>query len=376
MRGPLLSCNANDSVTPMTTAWTEADICRIDPAVASVVPLVRDLAYCGLRDDRVYWDMWPVAAREGGTVRPAGRELWMALTAPRRDDPGLRHFEATISLLERTASGWLDRGPVLPSAGTPYEREWAGSATTDGTAISLYFTGAGIAGRPGGYQQQLFEAHGSIGPDGLPEAWSTPTSSITHRSSHYMPADAHDGVPGQIKAFRDPSWFRDPADGAEYLLFTASLADSRSDYNGAVGVARKSERGWELLPPLISADGINNELERAHAVFHDGRYYVFWVTQTATFAPHLRHAPTGLYGMVGETLFGPYHPLNGGGLVLRNPSQEPSQTYSWFVSADLAISSFVDICPTAPSGFGGIPATLLRLWIDGDRCGLALDETV
>lgn len=155
---------------------------------------------------------------------------------------------------------------------------------------------------------------------------------------------------------------------------TASLAGARSEYNGAVGIARRGRTGWETLPPLVHADRVNNELERAHAVFHAGRYYLFWSTQRHTFAPELRHAPTGLYGMVANSLSGPYRPLNGGGLVLANPDDAPAQTYSWFVSRELVVSSFVDALPGTGAGtaaFGGVPAPLLRLAIDGDRCALA-----
>ena len=210
--------------------------------------------------------------------------------------------------------------------------------------------------------------------------------SISAPCAHYQPADAHEGEAGRIKAFRDPARFRDPADGAEYLIFTASLAGAASEYNGAVGIARKGADGWDLLPPLVHADGVNNELERAHAVFHQGRYYLFWATQQATFAPDLRHAPTGLYGMVADSLFGPYTPLNGSGLVLRNPAEEPFQTYSWFVSAELLVSSFVDFWglggaavpedPTAAARcFGGVPAPLLRIEAESATCRLATPVT-
>jgi levansucrase len=306
----------------------------------------------------------------------------MALTAPDRGDPALRHFEAKIRLIERRDGKWHDLGPVLLDRPVSYEREWAGSAVTDGAAITLYFTGAGVSARPGGFQQALYETHARLGADGLPRDWSPPRVLIEATLPHYQPANLHEGEPGRIKAFRDPSWFRDPAGGAEYLVFTASLAGSASDYNGAVGIARKAGAGWELLPPLIHADGVNNELERAHLVAHGGRYYVFWATQRGTFEPRLRHAPTGLYGMVADSLFGEYRPLNGSGLVLANPDTEPSQTYSWLVTADLVVSSFVDFwgldggyIPAEPAEaaarFGGVPAPLLRLKIEGDRCRLA-----
>jgi len=96
------------------------------------------------------------------------------------------------------------------------------------------------------------------------------------------------------------------------------------------------------LPPLITADDVNNEPERAHAVFHDGRYFVFWSTQRSTFAPELRGAPNGLYGMVADSLFGEYRPLNGTSPVIANPKGEPFQPYSWFVDVCLQVCSFVD----------------------------------
>jgi levansucrase len=362
----------------MTTAWTEGDVQRIDRAATSQVPLLAQVGPSQLDPRRLYWDMWPIQDADGCPAQLAGRELWMALTAPDRGDPALRHFEARIHLLERGQAGWRDLGPVLPEQPVPYEREWAGSAMTDGAAVSLYFTAAGTAQRPRGYQQRLYEAHGTIGANGIPEGWSVPRPSIGALHPAYMPADAHEGEAGRIKAFRDPAWFRDPADGQEYLIFTASLAQARTEYNGAVGIARRDHAGWTLLPPLVHADGVNNELERAHVVVHAGRYYLFWATQTATFAPHLAAAPTGLYGMVADGLFGPYRPLNGSGLVMKNPDGAPAQTYSWSITADLQVSSFIDIWGPQPTGggktayrFGGVPAPILRLSIDGDRCMLA-----
>lgn len=365
----------------MTTAWTTSDLDRSDPASVPAMPTITGIDRSRLADGIIYWDMWPVADEAGRPATIAGRELWMALTAPDRGDPSLRHFAAKIRLLERLADGWGDLGPVLPEGPVRYEREWAGSAMTDGQRISLYFTAAGTSERPGGYQQVLYEAHARIGPDGLPAGWSSPRPSIVRGSPEYMPALEHEGAAGRIKAFRDPAWFRDPADGQEYLIFTASLAGSDSDWNGAVGIARRQPDGWHLLPPLVHADGVNNELERAHVVFHDGRYYLFWATQQFTFAPDVRQMPNGLYGMVADSLFGPYRPLNGTGLVLRNPEDEPLQTYSWFVTGDLQVCAFVDFwglqgepVPADPAGgnrhFGGVPAPILQLWLDGDRAGL------
>ena len=128
------------------------------------------------------------------------------------------------------------------------------------------------------------------------------------------------------------------------------------------------------MPPCLHAEGVNNELERAHLVYHAKHYYAFWSTQTATFAPGLRHAPGGLYGMVADSMAGPWRPLNGTGLVLANPVDRPLQTYSWFVDASLTVCSFVDVLPDGT--FGGVPAPLFRLALDGDRATVGAAEQV
>ena len=107
----------------MTSVWAEADAARIDPAAAAQVPLVDGAERTGLASGVIYWDMWPVQDDAGRPAAIAGRELWMALTAPDRQDPSLRHFEAKIRLLERIGAGWRDLGPVLPDTAVPYERE-------------------------------------------------------------------------------------------------------------------------------------------------------------------------------------------------------------------------------------------------------------
>jgi levansucrase len=62
---------------------------------------------------------------------------------------------------------------------------------------------------------------------------------------------------------------------------------------------------------------------------------------------------------------GPWRPLNGTGLVLANPADCPQQTYSWYVDAALQVCSFVDVLPGG--GFGGVPAPLLQLALEGER---------
>ena len=362
----------------MTSAWTAEHVRLIKPGCGALIPAVDRPDRSALDAARYYWDMWPLQDAQGRRAALAGREMWMALTAPDRGDPALRHFEAKIHWIERLAGAegdaWHDCGPILPAFDVPYEREWAGSALLDDGVVTLFFTAAGTSARDGGYQQELWSASATLGADGWPGEWSFPTPMIAGYGPHYMPADAHEGEAGKIKAFRDPAYFRDPADGSEYLAFTASLAGSGSAFNGAFGIARLAAPGWVLTPPCLHAEGVNNELERAHLVFHGKHYYAFWSTQTVTFVPDLRHAPGGLYGMVADSMAGPWRPLNGTGLVLANPADRPLQTYSWYVDADLTVCSFVDVMPDG--SFGGVPAPLLQLELDGDRATLRAAEQV
>ena len=124
---------------------------------------------------------------------------------------------------------------------------------------------------------------------------------------------------------------------------------------------------------------MNNELERPHVVHHGGRYYCFWSTQAKVFAEGVPAGPTGLYGMVADSLTGPWQPLNGTGLVFANPASAPYQAYSWLVLDDLSVLSFVDrpglfggpnVASPAERGFGGTPAAPVHIRLDGDRTEL------
>lgn len=331
------------------------------------------------------WDYWPVQERDGKVAVICGGTLFMLLSAEADGDPENRHGQARIRLMHRTPAGWTDLGPAFPDGFSPGSREWSGSAVIDAghTALTLYFTAAGSRGEITlGFDQRLFASRAELGGTVLPEigAWSDPVEIVAADGEVYVREMSGGGAIGTIKAFRDPWFFCDPQDGTEYLLFACSLAKSTSAWNGAVGIAVAGPGGWELGPPLIAADGLNNELERPHVVIRDGRYYCFWSTQAKVFANGGPCGPTGLYGMVADAFAGPWRPLNGSGLVLANPAAYPHQAYSWLVQDDLSVLSFIDYpglsgpavdAAQARRHFGGTPAPELQLYLAGDRAGLA-----
>jgi levansucrase len=330
------------------------------------------------------WDSWPLAHEDGRTVVHHGRQYWFFLSAPQFPDPGQRHDAAKIRLASLGADGWRDHGDALPDTLSPGSREWAGSAVlgADGEAVALLFTAAGRRGEASSFEQRLFLARGRLGPDG-PADWNSVEEIIEADGRRYMLARESEGKPGLIKAFRDPAWFRDPATGNCHILFTASAGWSDDDYNGVVGIATRGDDGtWQLGDPLVEAVGVNNELERPHVLARDGRYYLFWSTQRRTFAPGGASGPNGLYAMVADRVSGPWRPVNGSGLVVGNPASEPTQAYSWWVTGEGEVWSFIDHWgmqgrsfgdhpELLRSQFGGTPAPVFRLAFAGDRVTIA-----
>ena len=368
-----------------TSRWTHEDVLRIDPVRSSVAPIISNPVR--LIDDVDLWDYWPVQMLDGHPAIIAGGTMFMALCAPVDPDPERRHTVARIRLLHRIGADWHDLGMAFPDDFSPGSREWSGSATLspDSSVITLYYTVAGVRGEAEtSFTQRLFQTQARLTViDGRPSVspWSEPTEFLWPDDEYYMSDMVGGGTIGAIKAFRDPGYFRDPADQADYIVFAGSLAGSRSQWNGVVGIARRGADGqWHILPPLIDADGVNNELERPHIVARDGRYYLFWSTQAKVFASGAPAGPTGLYGMVADRLSGPWTPLNGSGLVFANPPAAPFQAYSWLVLPDLCVQSFADLVGLAQppkdvaearAHFGGTPAPELHIALDGAKAWLS-----
>lgn len=375
--------NALPNSIVQVSHWRSEHVAGIAAQRGAELPVIRAEHVVPMLPDHVVWDMWQIAGEDGATVIRDGRSFWFFLAAPRRDDPDLRHDMARIRLFSHGIDGWRDHGDAFPDGFTPGSREWSGSAilADDGETLTQYFTAAGRKGQPRTFEQRLFETTGRFGVvEGEPQigGWSAPVESAVADRVMYRAADQAEPERGLIRGFRDPGYFRDPADGAEYLLFTGSAGETDERYDGVVGIAFRDGGRWVLQPPLLSAVGVNAELERAHVIHHDGRYYLFWSTQRARFDPRGPSGPNGLYGMVADRMAGPWRPLNGTGLVAANPAVEPLQAYCWWVTGELDVISFVDLwgldgrdpkldTVLRTRQFGGTVAPWFRLEIVGDE---------
>jgi len=370
-----------------TAEWTRAAVAGIATQAGAALPLLAPGGESPAPGTDL-WDMWPIADANGRTVLRGGRSWWFFLAAPRLADPEGRHDVARIRLTSHGAEGWRDHGDAFPDGFTPGSREWSGSAVleADGVTLTHYFTAAGRRGEATTYEQRLFVSQGRFVLNGETprlEGWSAPQEIVAADGVLYTVAAETIAPAHGIQGFRDPGYFRDPADGADYVLFTANAAWSDEQVNGVIGVARRDPEGWALQAPLLSAIGVNSELERPHIVVRDGLYYLFWSTQARRFAEGIT-APTGLYAMVAEGVAGPWRPVNGTGLVAGNPPEAPTQAYCWWVTGEGEVLSFVDYPGVAPADaalladpaqrrriFGGVAAPFFRLAFDCDRVAIA-----
>jgi levansucrase len=341
------------------------------------------------------WDTWPLTNLNTRPVRYKGWHVIFSLTAPRTVPFGDRHWWARIGYFySRDGSSWRYGGDLFPQRSPFGSREWAGSTVLVGNQVNVLYTASGGDGNEPGERgdplQRLAHASGRIHAD-ADGVWFT--GFRNHRviaepdGRMYQTLEQSRAGP-IIYAFRDPFVFRDPADGQVYLLFEGNsggqagshtcgtrelgpvppghqVAPEARFYTGNIGIAeatRANLRRWRLLPPLLSANCVNQQTERPHLVIENGQYHLFTISHTFTFAPGLT-GPDGLYGFIGPSLRSDYKPLNASGLVLGNPADAPVQQYSEYVMPNWLVESFIDTLPGEI--FGGTLAPTLEITPDG-----------
>ncbi|WP_135304474.1 glycoside hydrolase family 68 protein [Haloarcula amylovorans] len=380
------------------SGWTRAQASGIERTDETVAPIFYPPENDQIPDVHI-WDTWFLRNRDGTLAEVDGYRVCFSLTAPADLLPGKRHDVATIRCFYSSdGRNWHDAGPVFEEA--LGQRQWAGSALyDDDESVYVFYTAAGEDDAEElTYAQRIVGASGGTidTDDGftLSGPW-THHELLSPDGERY---EREDQSRGMIYTFRDPWFFEDPETGETWLLFEANspvpegsdVCDgdaAQQEFNGSVGVARSPTGDplkWELEEPLLDAVGTNQELERPHVVYKDGRYYLFISSHLHTFAPGLEGFDA-LYGFVAETFRGEYVPLNGSGLVATNPENAPFQSYSWMAFAhgdEVLVQSFFnyfdfagpvldDIAHLSEAEqmrrFGGTLAPTLRLDVDGTR---------
>ncbi|MCA0972084.1 glycoside hydrolase family 68 protein [Halobacillus litoralis] len=343
------------------------------------------------------WDTWPLRNRDGSLAQVNGYKIVFALTASKDYTWNGRHDVAQIRYFySKDGKDWTLGGQSYDPDKAFGSRQWAGSAMLeeDGT-VNLFYTATGRkSNEEVTYEQRLARTTMSLvtNEDGVEVKPSGQHEILLEADGKYYETQAQK-TGNIIYSFRDPWFFQDPESGKEYLLFEGNTGgDAKAcepgshgsesfrenhdvpagseDYNGNVGIAVASEEGslskFKLLPPLLEADCVNQQLERPHIVYEDGNYYLFTITHEFTFAPGLT-GPDGLYGFVSEDLWGNYKPLNDNGLVVANPAEDPFQAYSWAVLPNKNVISFVNEYKDENGNkqLGGSFAPTVKIDLDG-----------
>jgi levansucrase len=382
-----------------TDVWTRAQALKVRPDATNTKPRI-PADFPVMTDEVWIWDTWPLTNLATNTVTYKGWHVIFSLTAPRDIFFGDRHWVARIGFFfSRDGKSWEYGGHLFPDGASFGSREWAGSAVLIGDRVYSFYTASGHDDGgvdPTDALQRLATASGRIHAD---ENGVWFTGFRNHRiiaeadGELYQTLEQSEAGP-IIYAFRDPWVFRNPANDQVYLLFegnTAGVAGSHTCgarelgpvppghevpadsrfYTGNIGLARARTanlRRWQLLPPLLSANCVNQQTERPHMVIKDGDYYLFTISHMFTFAPGLT-GPDGVYGFLGPALRSDYQPLNGSALVLGNPADAPLQQYSEYVMPNWLVESFIDTVPTPDGGvrYGGTLAPTLRLEVEGSN---------
>jgi len=384
-----------------TATWKRADALKVRPDPTTTTPRV-DENFPIMTDKVWIWDTWPMTDLSARPITYKGWKVIFSLTAPRSIFFGDRHWQARIGYFYSktgTAADWKYGGHLFPDGYSRGSREWAGTAILTGkNTVSAFYTASGKDN--GGinntdFLQRLAMSQGQIHADSN-GVWFT--GFRTHRiiaeaDGRYYQTAEQSASGGIIYAFRDPYVFRDPKDKKIYALFEGNTAGVAGDYvckprdlgtlppgqkevpadaknfTGNIGLMQATDATmtkWKLLPPLLSANCVNQQTERPHVIFRNGDYYLFTISHTFTYAPGLT-GPDGVYGFVGPALRSDYKPMNGSALVLGNPADAPLQQYSHEVMPNLMVQSFIDTVPTAAGGvrYGGTLARTTQLQIDG-----------
>ncbi|WP_373317506.1 glycoside hydrolase family 68 protein [Neokomagataea tanensis] len=338
---------------------------------------------------------------------------------------GYFYRRAGVAASQRPANGgWIYGGLVFPEgasaavfAGQDYTQnaQWSGSMRmfkANSNQISAFYTDMAFDVSDGLYNTPIPKGS-NIKP---PQAIITKADGQIHSDNthvwftgfdKHVPLLKPDGVyyqtgeQNQYFSFRDPYTFTDPAHpGQTFMVFAGNssgvrgetpcdasdlgyrpgdkYAETVDEVNGSGAIFQRANIGlavatkadlseWKFLPPLISANCVNDQLERPQMSIQGGIYYLMTISHRTTFAAGM-DGPDGEYAYVGQGIRSDFIPLNSGsGLLMANPTdlntaagadydpnpeQNPNafQSYSHYYMPNGLVTSFIDAIGTKRGG--------------------------
>lgn len=390
---------------PASALLDEHNISHWTLALTADIPETRDTTFPTFNVSKIkalvpgtnIWDTWRVLDEDGKVARIHGHfHVIVALgEAPTPQQTRLVYFYADCDVDDQR----FVYGGLLFSEGLVQDaQEWSGCTIWRHETLQTFYTLAVPERRKGvsGFQQKIATSVQNVRM--LPDERDThhPQLTLERPFLHHVILEGdgqlyqtfqqmteeeqkrpnrHSAATGNSKdnnyCFRDPTFFRDPADGRTYLLFegntgasvcpegsiqAAYLSDETCSTqgfhptvdqlkaNGCIGIATLSGEHYtqtQLMPPLLTSNLVSDEIERINMVYRQGRYYLYFIARgsmMATTRPDIINR-NFLIGFCSSTLFGRYTPLNGNGIVIQQRStlgaeKDDQYVYSWLVLAD------------------------------------------
>ncbi|GGL51574.1 glycoside hydrolase family 68 protein [Sporolactobacillus putidus] len=372
---------------------------QFDPSTIKNIPAAKGLDV---------WDSWPLQNADGTAANYHGYHLVFALAGDPKNGNDTHIYLFYQKAGDTTLDSWKNAGRVFTDSdklvsGDPYlkyqTQEWSGSATlTSDGKVRLFYTDYSGAAQDGGSglgNQVLTTSQINLSQ---PDADTLKVDGVEDHKSIFDGGDGSlyqniqqfkdEGLwgSGDNHTLRDPHYVED--NGHKYLVFEAntgtadgyqgdnslynkayyggsetffqndknSLLQSpkkqlASLANGALGIVELNDDYTvkQVLPPVIASNTVTDEIERANVFKLKGKWYLFTDSRGAKMTINgIGNKDVYMLGYVSNSLTGPYHPLNGSGLVL-NMNLDPNNltwSYSHFAipqanSDNVVITSYM-----------------------------------
>ena len=262
---------------------------------------------------RYLWDSWMLKDEQNG--KPLYRLFH--LDAPDNGDPESRHKNARIrQAISTDMKSWQDVGPAINTGekGTWDEGNamWTGNVyKKDNGEYMFLYTAADKE------DDMLFQRVGlARSKDGV--KWEKEDKPFLEPDGKYYETTEKDSP--IVRAWRDPTIVKDEENGKYNMYITAKTKDGDPTYRGCIALATADEIDgkYEAQPPVI-APGYYAQMEVPQVIQKNGKVYMFFSSMEKDYNPEwaekIGGPQTGLHCFVGDSLKGPFKPLNGNGVV-------------------------------------------------------------